>query len=198
MNTRPNEVIFRPQYGSRMWGAFLFFGIAIPVFVATNWSDPLADPKLAFSVVAITLTMILVSFQLIRLIRFDKEFFMIEYYLRKSKTIMYCEIQDVSGVAIRTKSGQIAIGGMKNANRFFEILDGKIVEGQISGEMVRYYLRQMKGIVATVVSFAASILAIYVFRITTLWIHFLFYALSFMIGFTVSYVLKSRDNDSAS
>ena len=126
---------FKPKYDWKLWLAFPFFGVAIPLVGLEIWSSPLSQPMLFVSVLLLTLALIYVPFVLIRSIEFDDEKLSINYYLRPSKKILFRDIQDVGNKILKTKSSSIVIG-FENSLEFQELIISKLKIDQLTNEVV--------------------------------------------------------------
>jgi len=127
-------LIFRPKYSWKIWAAFVFFGPGIVLLAPEVWANPNADPMLSFSIVMIAAMLVGLSFVLMRKISFQENAFIVKYYLRSQKTIPYKDVVDIGNTTIMTRSGNLGLVALKNADELVELLFSQISEDQLSGE----------------------------------------------------------------
>lgn|GEM_PF-4417435 len=89
---------------------------------------------LSFSIVMIAAMLVGLSFVLMRKISFQENAFIVKYYLRSQKTIPYKDVVDIGNTTIMTRSGNLGLVALKNADELVELLFSQISEDQLSGE----------------------------------------------------------------
>jgi hypothetical protein len=116
-----------------------------------------AEPLVVLAVAALPLLIVFAAFQIPRRFTFYDRDFVVAYYAAPSKRIRYDEVVDMNGLGLRTKRGRVGFGTNKRNDVVVRILEERIPEGQLTGEITRENYQGLKtlGITLLLTPFAA-------------------------------------------
>ncbi len=176
---------FKPKYSWKLWLAFPFFGLAIPIIGIDIWHDPFSQPMLFVSIVLLSLALIYVPFILIRSIDLGTKKLIVHYFFRRSKTIPYSEIQDIGAKTVKTKTTTL-VTGFENTFDFQELLLSNLSVDELTNEVVLAEQVNIKTSIQSIVVFILAYVVSFFFYLPNGW-----YELSalfiWIIVFTILY-----------
>ena len=192
--TESEEVVtIRPKYEAGLLLAFPFFGLCILVLIGDVISDPLARPMITFSILLFMTGLPFVATLLISEVRFGREAFEVDYYVRPSRVIRYDEVRDLDGQVIKTAQGKISLGNMKNGGEVLLTLMPRLPEGQLSGEMIEAHSYMPATFVIGLILWPFLYLTLSAIGLSGEWLT-LATLLTWMVGFGASYYVVRAFN----
>lgn len=117
---------FRPKYRKGLWIGVFFFPPSLVFLGPQVFENPAKDPKLTVSWFIIFLVVSLVPFILIKRIKLEDQWFIVERYFGSGERIMYGDVMDVGSASIKYRGGMVKLTGIINVAEFIKSLSEKI------------------------------------------------------------------------
>lgn len=127
------------------------------------------EPLVVIAVAALPLLMVFVVVQTPRRFVFYDHAFEVEYYAARPRRIRYDEVVDMSGLGLRTKQGRVGFGTNKRNDVIVRILEERIPQGQLTGEIALETYQSLKTLGVTLLLMPLAAWLLYEAGVPSAW-----------------------------
>lgn len=185
---------FKPKYRKALWFALVFFSLCLTYLGPQVFENPSKDPMLTLSWFVIFILTSLVPTAIIKRIRFEKNWFIVEKYLGASKRILYEDVIDVGPTLLKYRGGKVNLHSVVNADDFMELISDKIDLDEFEGKLYKQEFDALVTYVWSAIPIFLVPVFVYFLPISSKWMPVVTLLIILVLVFLIGKVAEIRNN----